>query len=227
MKVLKLITAILVLSVSSYSHAGFNKGQFSGGKGNRNVQVQQLSAEEQEGLLYMREEEKLARDVYLTLDEYFEISIFRNIASAEQKHMDSVKRLLDKYKLTDPVVDDSIGLFTNPVFSQFYDSKTNQDATIKEAILTGILIEETDIIDLQKAIDSTDNSDIQNVYENLLRGSRNHLRAFVRRLESMGIVYESLELDQATADAIVNSPMERGASKRKGKGKGQKGRRWN
>jgi len=228
MKILKLITVILVLSVSSYSYAGSNKGQFSGGKGNRNVQTQQLSAEENESLLYMREEEKLARDVYLTLYEFFGTNIFNNIASAEQKHMDSMKRLLTKFRLEDPAIDDSIGAFTNPVFSKFYENKTaNEDISIKEAILTGILIEETDIMDIQKDIALTDNPAIQDVYENLLRGSRNHLRAFVRKLESMGIVYEATVLDQSVADAIVNSPTERGSSKRKGKGKGQKGRRWN
>jgi len=212
MKNLNLLIAILVLSLSSHAYAGSNKGQFSQGNGNRNMQMQQLLTVEQESLLYMREEEKLARDVYLTLDEYFDTNIFTNIAAAEQRHMDRIKRLLNKYGLIDPVVDDTIGVFTNPIFSEFYDSKTNSDVAIKEAILTGILIEETDIMDLQKTIDITDNADIQNVYGNLLRGSRNHLRAFVRRLESMGIVYKASVLEQSAADAIVNSPTERGSS---------------
>ncbi len=221
MKGLNLLIAILIVSVSSYSYAGPNKGKFSRGKGNRNVQVQELTVEEQENLLFMREEEKLARDVYLTLGEYFETNVFNNIASAEQKHMDSVKGLLDKYMLTDPVSDDTRGAFINQEFAEFYYSKTGDEITIKEAILTGILIEETDILDLQKAIELTDKPDIQNVYENLLRGSRNHLRAFVRKLESMGIVYDALKLDQSVANAIVDSPTERGSSKRKG----NKGRR--
>lgn len=225
MKSLNLLIAILILSVSSYAYAGFNKGQFSQGKGKISMQVQELSTEEQESLIYMREEEKLARDVYLTLGEYFDINIFRNIAEAEQRHMDRIKSLLDKYDLIDPVVDDTIGVFTNPIFSGFYDSKTNSDVAIKEAILIGILIEETDIMDLQKAIDLTDNADIQNVYENLLRGSRNHLRAFVRRIESMGIVYKASILEQSVADAIVNSPTERGSSNKKGNK--ERGRRWN
>ncbi|MCF6252852.1 MAG: DUF2202 domain-containing protein [Methylococcaceae bacterium] len=212
MKNLNLLIAILVLSLSSHAYAGSNKGQFSQGNGNRNMQMQQLLTVEQESLLYMREEEKLARDVYLTLDEYFDTNIFTNIAAAEQRHMDRIKRLLNKYGLIDPVVDDTIGVFTNPIFSEFYDSKTNSDVAIKEAILTGILIEETDIMDLQKTIDITDNADIQNVYGNLLRGSRNHLRAFVRRLESMGIVYKASVLEQSAANAIVNSPTERGSS---------------
>ena len=225
MKVLKLFTVILVLSVSSYSYAGSNIDQFSSDKGKRNIQTQQLTAQEQESLLYIREEEKLARDVYLTLYEFFEANIFNNIASAEQKHMDSMKDLLTRFALKDPVLDDSIGAFTNPVFSEYYESKTGKVRTIKDAILTGILIEETDIMDIQKNIVLTDNPDIQNIYENLLRGSRNHLRAFVSKLEAMGVVYEALVLNQATADAIVNSPVERGSSKRRGRG--EKERQWN
>lgn len=225
MKNLQLIIAILIVSASNMTYAGSNKGQFSQDKGDRFVQTQELTAEEQEHLVYMREEEKLARDVYLTLSEYFDTNIFSNIATAEQKHMDRIKGLLDNYGLVDPVTDDSIGVFTNPVFSNFYESKTGYDVMFKEAILTGILIEETDIMDLQQAIDLTKNPDIQTVYENLLRGSRNHLRAFVRKLESMGIVYEATVLEQSTADAIVNSSTERGSSK--GKGNNGRGRRWN
>jgi hypothetical protein len=223
MKKFKLVVTILILSMSNMTYAGSNKGQFSQGKENGFVQAQQLTIEEQESIVYMREEEKLARDVYLTLGEYFDTNIFRNIAAAEQKHMDRVKRLLDEYSLVDPVTDNTIGVFTNPVFSEFYDSKTNNDIEIKEAILIGILIEETDIMDLQKAINDTDKADIQNIYGNLLRGSRNHLRAFVRKLESMGIVYEATVLDQTVADAIVNSPTERGSSKRNAnKGRGRR-----
>ena len=210
MKVLKVSTAILILSVLSNCYAGSTKDQYARGKGKWNVQTEQLTAEEQESLLYMREEEKLARDVYLTLYEFYESEIFNNIASGEQKHMDSMKRLLTQFALEDPVIHDSIGVFTNPEFLEHYES-TGQVETIKDAILPGIIIEETDIIDIERDLAFINNPDIKKVYENLLRGSRNHLRAFVRKLESMGIVYQALVLDQATADAIVNSPVERGS----------------
>lgn len=214
MRVLNLLITILILSANNYSYAGSNRGQFSQGKQNSAEQSQELMAEELDGLLYMREEEKLARDVYLTLDSYFDTNIFGNIASAEQKHMDSVKNLINKYGLTDPIEnEDDIGSFTVLKFSEFYDNSTSNDVTIEEAIRTGIEIEETDIIDIQEFINETNNTEIRNVYENLLRGSRNHLRAFVRQLESMGIVYKASFIDQTTADAIVDSPTERGSSK--------------
>ena len=73
-----------------------------------------LSEEEAEGLIFMREEEKLARDVYLTLFDVWGLQIFENIAAAESRHTASVLDLIDQYGLDDPVVDDSIGAFTNP-----------------------------------------------------------------------------------------------------------------
>ncbi len=225
MKPLNILFSILVISVSNFSYAGSkNKNELFYQDNIRRVAAsQKLTTEEQDSLIFMREEEKLARDVYLTLHEYFDTRVFENIARAEQKHMNAVKRLLNKYEITDPVVDDSIGLFTNPDFSDFYQKNTASEMTISEAIYVGILIEEMDILDLQKSINLINHSDIKLVYENLLRGSRNHLRAFVRKLESMGIVYEALLLEQATANAIVNSPMERGSTNKKRR----KGHRWN
>ena len=61
----------------------------------------QLSDTEIDGILYMREEEKLARDVYLTLSQQWELPIFQNIAGSEATHMEAVSHLLDRYGLTD------------------------------------------------------------------------------------------------------------------------------
>lgn len=73
-----------------------------------------LSPPEKEGLLYMREEEKLARDVYLFLGEKFNARAFLNIAESEQTHMAYVKVLLDKYGIPDPVGSNPRGVFTKP-----------------------------------------------------------------------------------------------------------------
>ena len=76
-----------------------------------------LTDKEIEHITYIREEEKLARDVYLTLYEEYEAPIFANISESEQRHMDAIKRLIDKHGLEDPVEDDTVGKFTNPVLS--------------------------------------------------------------------------------------------------------------
>jgi hypothetical protein len=140
---------------------------------------------ERDGLLYMREEEKLARDVYLTLSEQWELPIFSQIATSEQRHTDSIANLLEKYEIEDPVINDERGVFVDPNLQDLYHNLVVQGSeSLIEALKVGILIEETDIIDIQGHIEHTDNPDIQQVYGNLLDGSANHLEAFTSTLNN-------------------------------------------
>jgi hypothetical protein len=172
------------------------------------VTTDTLSAAEIEGLLYMREEEKLARDVYLTLYEKWGMRIFQNISGSEQTHMDAVKTLLDRYDLEDPAAGTVVGVFTNPTLQELYEQLIDEGSrSLADALRVGATIEEIDILDLEERIAQTDKSDIQLVYENLMRGSRNHLRAFVSTLErQVGEIYQPQYLSQTTYDAIVNTP---------------------
>lgn len=168
-----------------------------------------LSVAEAEDLTYMREEEKLARDVYLTMDEYWHNRIFVNIAESEQTHTETIQMLLDKYGLVDPALD-AIGYFTNSDLQALYDELVTRGmASELEALHVGGLIEEVDMRDIQEAIERTDHEDIANAYESLLCGSRNHLRAFVDAIERQGVSYEAQHLSQDEVDTIVESPMER------------------
>jgi len=167
-------------------------------------------------ILFMREEEKLARDVYLTLGDHWNMAVFDNIAVSEQQHMDAMKTLVEKYGLNDPVTDENdVGTFTNDELSALYPVLVNRgEQSQYEALMVGALIEEVDMEDIQLAIDATKRNDIKAVYESLLCGSRNHLRAFVANIESDGGVYESqLYPDDsewvAFIDSIIDSPMER------------------
>ncbi|MBE9549130.1 MAG: DUF2202 domain-containing protein [Proteobacteria bacterium] len=182
-----------------------------------------LSVDEVETLVFMREEEKMARDVYLSFYEQLQLVIFTNIASAEQQHMDALKVLLDQYAIDDPVVDNTVGAFTDPGLLALYESLlVNGFVGEIEALYVGALIEEIDIQDLIDAIAESDHTDVIQAYENLLQGSRNHLRAFVRNIESRGLIYEAQYMDQDQVDEILDNPMER---KNKGKRKGKKGGR--
>jgi hypothetical protein len=171
------------------------------------VTMDTLSDAEIEGLLYMREEEKLARDVYLMLYEKWGMRILQNISGSEQTHMDAVKALLDRYDLDDPAAGTDVGVFTNPTLQELYDQLVDEGSqSLADALRVGAAIEEIDILDLEERIAQTDNSDIQLVYENLMRGSRNHLRAFVSTLErQVGEIYQPQYLSQTTYDAIVNT----------------------
>ena len=142
-----------------------------------------LDATETEGLIYMREEEKLAHDVYVTLYEQWGLSIFNNISNSEDRHENKIETLLNNYQIEDPVGDNPIGVFVNPDLQQLYNNLIAQGSqSLTEALKVGVLIEETDIADLQERIAQTDNADIQQVYEQLLSGSNNHLSAFTSNL---------------------------------------------
>ncbi|WP_297127015.1 DUF2202 domain-containing protein [Thermococcus sp.] len=177
------------------------------------IPAEQLTEEEKQGLLWMREEEKLARDVYLTLYEKWKLPIFQNIAKSEQTHMDSVKLLLEKYDLPDPVADEAVGKFSNPELQKLYNELVEKGSKSEiDALEVGAMIEELDIVDLQKWISKTDKQDIITVYENLMKGSRNHLRSFVSQLEKYGVTYEPQYLSKEEYEQIINSPMETGQS---------------
>jgi len=154
------------------------------GKNGQSGTSQILTDEEAEALLFMREEEKLARDVYLTLgEEWPELAIFTNIATSEQKHMDAVLNLLGKYELPDPAEDKEIGEFYNEDLQSFYSSLVERGKeSLVDALNVGVEIEEKDISDLQGYLSITKKEDISQVFENLLDGSNRHLDAFNRNL---------------------------------------------
>jgi hypothetical protein len=169
----------------------------------------ELSDSEAAGILFMREEEKLARDVYLTLYEEWGLGVFENIATSEATHMEAVKALIDRYGLQDPAAGMDIGEFTNPELQSLYNELVEMGSqSLVEALKVGAAIEEIDILDLQQHITETDNADVQRVYENLMQGSRNHLRAFTSTLERQGETYQPQYLDQGAFDEIVNAPRE-------------------
>jgi len=136
-------------------------------------------------LKYMREEEKLARDVYLVLYGEYGNAQFGNIAKSEQRHTDSVLRLLDLYGVEDPALA-APGAFSNPDLQALYDQLIEMGMQDRiSAFQVGVLIEETDITDLEVAIARTQNPDIIRVYTSLRNGSFNHLDAFTAGLAAL------------------------------------------
>ena len=179
---------------STQSQTAATNGNGNGGQGNGgtgagtgtgasilDIPASDLSADEAAALLFMREEEKLARDVYNTLSVTWGIQSFSNIASSEQMHMDEIKVLLDRYALTDPAL--GAGQFTNPDLQALYNQLVAQgNLSVGDALKVGAAIEEIDIRDLQTQMSKTDNADVQQAYTNLMNGSYNHLQAFTSNL---------------------------------------------
>jgi hypothetical protein len=186
----------------------------------------ELSDAEAEGILYMREEEKLARDVYLTLYDRWQMQVFSNIASSESTHMEAVKTLIDRYELDDPVAGRGVGEFTNEELQALYDQLVEQGSrSLVDALEVGAAIEEIDILDLEQYVAQTGKADILSVYDNLTRGSRNHLRAFVSSLERQGVTYEPVYMSIEQFEDILGSGVERGGGRGGQGGQGGQGGR--
>ncbi|MDH4146309.1 MAG: DUF2202 domain-containing protein, partial [Acidimicrobiia bacterium] len=167
-----------------------------------------LDAAAVDGLEYMREEEKLARDVYQTLGAQWDLGVFDNIAASEQTHTDAIVTLLDRYGIGDPARPE-VGAFASPVLQDLHDRLVAKgSASLVDALTVGATIEDLDIIDIEAR--KTGVADIDLVYDNLMKGSRNHLRSFVDELEAQGATYVPQYLGQEAYDAIVTSPVERG-----------------
>ena len=122
-------------------------------------------------LIFMRSEEKLARDVYLTLaDMYPDQPVFLSIATtAEQTHTDKMLDMLIKFKIEDPEPstlpdtlppdEDQIGVFENYYFAYYFGYKFDglidtASAGELEALYVGALIEELDMSDINYCNDA-------------------------------------------------------------------------
>jgi hypothetical protein len=164
-----------------------------------------LSAREVEGMRFIWEEEKVARDLYRSLYNETKLSIFVNLAASEQNHMDQAKALLDKYGLQTPI-EDVPGLFANQTLKGLYDSLLAQGMQSPEnALKAAATFEEISIRDLEREISAAKSEDIRVTYEGLLAGSRKHLRSYVRDLQDMGIKYAPQYLGQQEFDKTVEA----------------------
>ena len=184
------------------------------------IPASDLTLEETASLLFMREEEKLARDVYNALYEIWGQPTFTNIAASEQAHMDEIKLLLDRYNLADPALEP--GSFSDPELQALYDQLVAQGSvSLADALKVGAAIEEIDILDLEERLALTDNADIQQVFNNLMMGSYNHLNAFAGVLSTQtGETYRPQYLNAEAYAAIVNGQAGNGIQGSQGQGGG-------
>lgn len=176
-----------------------------------------LSTAEQQGLEYMRQEEKLAGDVYATLHDAWGLQVFANIARAEQTHQRQVAATMALYGVDDPVDGLAAGEFVDPDLQALHDELVTRGmTTVEEALRAAALIEELDIADLRSRASET--PDIDALYARLEQGSQNHLRAFVRNLERIGVDYEPEVLALDDYEAIL---ADESTANRRGPGHGQ------
>lgn len=172
-----------------------------------------LSPEEVKGLQQMREEEKLAHDVYSQLYEKWELPVFQNIARSEKRHMEAIGTLLNEFEIEDPN-SNVPGKFSNPQIQALYSELMESgNKSLTDALLVGASIEDLDIYDLDNLMSKTDNPRLTTVFENLNKGSRNHLRSFIDLLKDREISYTPNYLSELRFNEIVGTNMERGGRK--------------
>ncbi len=167
-----------------------------------------LSQQEEEDLKFSREEEKLARDVYLFSYDKYGNAIFNNIAKSEQQHMDQVLILLNNYQISDPALSE-MGVFSNYELQDLYNELTTKsNISLIDALEVGAIIEDLDINDLNILKSRTTKSDLLNVYTSLECGSRNHLRSYIGQLELNNVGYSPEFISTADFNEIINSTKE-------------------
>lgn len=175
-----------------------------------NIFASSLSKEEKQGIQLMREEEKLAHDVYQFLNEKWELPVFSNISQAETRHFNAIGFLIENFELKDNATKEA-GRFQNKELQHLYDSLTQKGSeSLIAALQVGAFIEEVDIQDLQSLLENTSNETIRNTYENLLRASGNHLRAFTSQLASRNNTYSPTVLIEKEYLAILDTPHQKG-----------------
>lgn len=170
--------------------------------------LSQLSAGELETLLFTREEEKLAHDVYVYAYSKYGNSVFDNIAASESQHVTSILNSMENFKVDDPLNgSETPGEFTIPALQTLYDELIARvDKSKSESLIVGLYIEDLDIRDLDYAITETDEPSLIQVYENLKCGSKNHMRSFENLASDAGITYTPEFISQADYFTIINSP---------------------
>jgi len=225
----KLLINLLPLAIVFFSTVIAANDAFARGKVIDSDSSTSLDYNEKTHLIFMREEEKLARDVYIVLGTlYPDSTVFGKIDDSEQRHTDAVRDMLEKYGVKDPSKNDNVGVYTGKQFGWYFTEKFNQLTTLAknsefDAYKVGALIEELDMYDIilcprvivetdDKINDETecgklysDNADVVRMLDSLLDGSESHLRAYVKNIENIQGegTYEAQYLTQEEVDAIL------------------------
>ncbi len=161
----------------------------------RNLPKEDLSKAERDILLFMVEEEKMAHDLYAAFYQKWSVPVFDRIRQSEQKHIESVSYLLDKYDVDHATLEP--GKFSMEALQILYNTLLERGMlSVTAAYTAAALVEETDLNDLQKAIkDQVDNKDITLVFTHLSEASGRHLKNFVTQLNAAGITYQPTVLN--------------------------------
>ncbi len=163
-----------------------------------------LNSSEKDGIKYIYEVEKVARDTYSYFYDKWNTPVQSVVSNSEQNHMDIFKELIDKYNLGDPAAGKGRGEFSNNELQQLYKDLTARGSVSEtDALATAAMIEEFDIVELRKNAANTSREDVLTAYSRLMAGSQNHLEIFTAKLKEQAIVYKPQYLSQEDYNQII------------------------
>ncbi len=163
-----------------------------------------LNSSEKDGIKYIYEVEKVARDTYSYFYDKWNTPVQSVVSNSEQNHMDIFKELIDKYNLGDPAAGKGRGEFSNNELQQLYKDLTARGSVSEtDALATAAMIEEFDIVELRKNAANTSREDVLTAYGRLMAGSQNHLEIFTAKLKEQAIVYKPQYLSQEDYNQII------------------------
>lgn len=177
---MKKMLLIMALSLSFIYAGGFQFGKGNGGQGQGQSPTVELTEVQKATILYIYQEEKVARDVYITFGNlYPKQKTFKSIQKSEQNHMDAVKKLCIKYDIDISGINEgAVGDFVLPELQELYDIYIELGSkTELESLYVAETIEIIDIQDLEDASIGMP-SDVQRTFFRLKKGAENHLRRF-------------------------------------------------
>jgi len=161
-----------------------------------------LTPREKDGLIFIWEEEKAARDIYSSLHEKNNLTIFLDLTRSEESHMDQAKAVIEKYDLSLPK--DVPEAFGNQTLQDIHDRLLAEGLESDEqALKAAAEFEEISIMDLEAELAAAENEDIRTMYQGLLAGSRKHLRSYVADLKEQEIEYEPRHLERSEFEETV------------------------
>lgn len=164
----------------------------------------ELSIDQQADLLFLYEEEKMARDLYVHGRELYGTNQFTNISSSEQVHMDAVSALIGEYEMDVALVSEPGAFTIDAIKSLYYELLERIQRSEIDAFKAATLVEETDIMDIREIKMRFDLLDITEVLDQLECGSGNHMRAFNKRLEMLNVEYTPEVMSQSEFDQIIS-----------------------
>jgi len=169
-----------------------------------------LSLEAMEGLVFLRNGERLAEDVAQELMGAYGSHPFYGQSVAERSHGRAISELLERYAIHDSVGIQLHGEYSDPFWQSEYDFYVAQgDLSYVDALLVSLEIQEAALVDLRYWAELSESDVVVvEVFQALLLATRNHLRLLNNELESVGFEYTPVYLSQAEYDQIVYGPLE-------------------